>query len=263
VGANKNSIKIIGEDTNLDAQGYFVYDSKKSGSITVSHLRFGPTPINAPYLIGRDQATFVACHQFSFLERLDVLELAAPGATFLLNSPFGSEEVWQHLPRPVQAELIRKRLRLFVIDGNRVAREAGMGGRVARVAMGANDAHTLKAILEAEAFDGPSLVIAYSHCIAHGYDLRDGLQQQKKAVLSGYWPLYRFDPRLPQPLQLDSKAPTIPLEEYAYAEGRYRMLQQTNPERVEWLMEAAQNYVHARWARYEQLAAGQSARAGS
>jgi pyruvate-ferredoxin/flavodoxin oxidoreductase len=130
VGANKNSIKIIGEETELFAQGYFVYDSKKSGSITISHLRFGPTPINAPYLIGPDQATFVACHQFSFLERLDVLELTAPGATFLLNSPFGPDEVWQHLPRPVQAELIRKRLRLFVIDGDRVAREAGMGGRV-------------------------------------------------------------------------------------------------------------------------------------
>jgi pyruvate-ferredoxin/flavodoxin oxidoreductase len=130
VGANKNSIKIIGEDTNLYAQGYFVYDSKKSGSITVSHLRFGPTPINAPYLIGRDQATFVACHQFSFLERLDVLELAAPGATFLLNSPFDAGDVWQHLPRPVQADIIRKQVRLFVINGDRVAREAGMGGRV-------------------------------------------------------------------------------------------------------------------------------------
>ena len=747
VGANKNSIKIIGEDTDLFAQGYFVYDSKKSGSITVSHLRFGPTPINAPYLIGPDQATFVACHQFSFLERLDVLELTAPGATFLLNSPFGAEEVWQHLPRAVQLELIRKRLRFFVIDGDRVAREAGMGGRVntvmqtaffalsrvlprdtaidaikhaarktygkrgeavvqrnfraidaalaylyevqvpaavtstaqerrgvderapalvrtvttemlrgrgdalpvsvvpvdgtyptgtskwekrniaaeipvwdtetciqcdkcvlvcphaairakvypapatlgapesfknaparwkelnqpehrytlqvspedctgcglcveacpvkdknapsfrainmtaqpplrgqeaanwefflnmpdldrrvlnlnsikdnqllpplfefsgacagcgetpylklisqlfgeralianatgcssifggnlpttpwthsaegrgpawsnslfednaefglgfrltldqqlkyardlllaleprlgservaqllsadqsdesgiydqrqrvaelkqalaeiddptarnlssiadvlvkrsvwivggdgwaydigyggldhvlasgrnvnvlvldtevysntggqmskatprgavakfaaggkstakkdlgllvmdygsvyvARVAMGANDSQTLKAILEAEAYDGPSLIIAYAHCIAQGYDLRNGLQQQKKAVLSGYWPLYRYNPRLPEPLQLDSKPPSIPLEDYAYAEGRYRDLQQSHPERAERLMEAAQEDVRARWARYERLAAAQSA----
>jgi pyruvate-ferredoxin/flavodoxin oxidoreductase len=133
VGANKNSIKIIGEDTDLFAQGYFVYDSKKSGSITVSHLRVGPTPINAPYLIEPNQATFVACHQFSFLERLDVVDLAAPGATFLLNSPFAADEGWQHLPRPVQAEIIRKQLHFFVINGDRVAREAGMGGRVKTV----------------------------------------------------------------------------------------------------------------------------------
>jgi len=128
VGANKNSIKIIGEETDNYAQGYFVYDSKKSGSVTVSHLRFGPRPIRSTYLISR--ATFVACHQFSFLERLDVLRLAEPGAVFLLNSAFGPEEVWDRLPHAVQAQIIAKRLRLFVIDGNRVAREAGMGGRV-------------------------------------------------------------------------------------------------------------------------------------
>jgi pyruvate-ferredoxin/flavodoxin oxidoreductase len=128
VGANKNSIKIIGEETDNYAQGYFVYDSKKSGSVTVSHLRFGPRPIRSTYLISR--ATFVACHQFSFLERLDVLRLAEPGAVFLLNSAFGPLEVWDHLPRAVQEQIIAKRLRLFVIDGNRVAREAGMGGRV-------------------------------------------------------------------------------------------------------------------------------------
>ncbi|HEX9126556.1 MAG TPA: pyruvate:ferredoxin (flavodoxin) oxidoreductase [Methylomirabilota bacterium] len=128
VGANKNSIKIIGEETDNYAQGYFVYDSKKSGSVTISHLRFGPRPIRSTYLISR--ATFVACHQFSFLERLDVLRLAEPGAVFLLNSAFGPEAVWDRLPRPVQEQIIAKRLRLFVIDGNRVAREAGMGGRV-------------------------------------------------------------------------------------------------------------------------------------
>ncbi len=128
VGANKNSIKIIGEETDNYAQGYFVYDSKKSGSVTVSHLRFGPRPIRSTYLISR--ATFVACHQFSFLERLDVLRLAEPEAIFLLNSPYGAAEVWDHLPRSVQEQIIVKRLRLFVIDGNRVAHEAGMGGRV-------------------------------------------------------------------------------------------------------------------------------------
>ncbi len=128
VGANKNSIKIIGEETDNHAQGYFVYDSKKSGSVTISHLRFGPRPIRSAYLIGR--ATFVACHQFSFLDRLDVLQVAEPGGIFLLNSPYGPDEVWDRLPRGVQEQLIAKRLRLFVIDGNRVARDAGMGSRV-------------------------------------------------------------------------------------------------------------------------------------
>jgi pyruvate-ferredoxin/flavodoxin oxidoreductase len=128
VGANKNSIKIIGDDTDAYAQGYFVYDSKKSGSVTVSHLRFGPRPIRAPYLI--TQANFVACHQFAFLERLDVLRAAEPGAVFLLNSPYGPDEVWDRLPRAVQEQVIARRLRLFVIDGSRVAQDAGMGGRV-------------------------------------------------------------------------------------------------------------------------------------
>jgi pyruvate-ferredoxin/flavodoxin oxidoreductase len=128
VGANKNSIKIIGEETDLHAQGYFVYDSKKSGSVTVSHLRFGPRPIHAPYLI--DRATFVACHQFSFLEHFDVLGAAEPGAVFLLNSPGGPDEAWDHLPRSVQERIVARRLRFFVIDAARVAREAGMGSRV-------------------------------------------------------------------------------------------------------------------------------------
>ncbi|MBI3086356.1 MAG: pyruvate:ferredoxin (flavodoxin) oxidoreductase [candidate division NC10 bacterium] len=128
VGANKNSIKIIGEDTDNYAQGYFVYDSKKSGSVTISHLRFGPRPIRSTYLIS--QASFVACHQFSFLERLNVLKEAAPGATFLLNSPYGPEEVWDHLPRTAQREILEKRLRFFVIDGYTVAKETGMGGRI-------------------------------------------------------------------------------------------------------------------------------------
>ncbi len=128
VGANKNSIKIIGEDTENYAQGYFVYDSKKSGSVTISHLRFGPKPIHSTYLI--TQANFVACHQFSFLERFDMLKAAEPGATFLLNSPFGPEEVWDHLPRQTQEQILAKKLRFFVIDAVKVAREAGMGGRI-------------------------------------------------------------------------------------------------------------------------------------
>ncbi len=128
VGANKNSIKIIGEDTENYAQGYFVYDSKKSGAMTISHLRFGRKPIRASYLI--QQASFVACHQFSFLERVDVLHVAEPGAVFLLNSPYGPAEVWEHLPRVVQQQIISKKLRFYVIDAYRVAKETGMGGRI-------------------------------------------------------------------------------------------------------------------------------------
>ena len=130
VGANKNSIKIIGEETENFAQGYFYYDSKKSGSLTISHLRFGPKPIRAPYLICPGDANFVACHQFSFLERLDILKYAAPGAVFLLNSIYGPEEVWEELPREVQADIIQKQLKFYVIDAYEVAAKTGMGSRV-------------------------------------------------------------------------------------------------------------------------------------
>ena len=130
VGANKNSIKIIGEETTNFAQGYFVYDSKKSGQMTVSHLRFGSKPIQAPYLIESSQANFVACHQFNFLERYDILKYAAPGAVFLLNSLHGPAEVWDHLPREVQDEIIEKKLRFYVINGYDVAEQTGMGQRV-------------------------------------------------------------------------------------------------------------------------------------
>jgi pyruvate-ferredoxin/flavodoxin oxidoreductase len=128
VGANKNSIKIIGEDTDNYAQGYFVYDSKKSGSVTVSHLRFGPEPIRSTYLISK--ANFVACHQAPFLEQIDMLRVADKGATFLLNSPHSADEVWDTLPKLVQKRIIDKRLKLFVIDAYSVARDAGMGGRI-------------------------------------------------------------------------------------------------------------------------------------
>ncbi len=128
VGANKNSIKIIGEETENHAQGYFYYDSKKSGSVTISHLRFGTKPIRAPYLIS--QANFVACHQFSFLERYDVLKYAAPGAVFLLNSLYNTEEVWDHLPEETQKSILEKKLRFYVIDAYEVAQKTGMGGRI-------------------------------------------------------------------------------------------------------------------------------------
>ncbi|MGE5124718.1 MAG: pyruvate:ferredoxin (flavodoxin) oxidoreductase [Betaproteobacteria bacterium] len=128
VGANKNSIKIIGEETDNDAQGYFVYDSKKSGAVTISHLRFGPGPIRSSYLIHK--ANFVACHQFGFLEKYDMLEYAVPGGTFLLNSPYAKEEVWSHLPRKVQLQVIEKKLKVYAIDAYKVADETGMGNRI-------------------------------------------------------------------------------------------------------------------------------------
>jgi pyruvate-ferredoxin/flavodoxin oxidoreductase len=128
VSANKNSIKIIGEETNNYAQGYFVYDSKKAGSVTISHLRFGPEEIHSPYLVNR--ANFVACHQFSFLEKYDMLCVAEPGATFLLNSPFSPDEIWDHLPKTVQEQIIEKKLRFFVIDAYNLAKQVGLGVRI-------------------------------------------------------------------------------------------------------------------------------------
>lgn len=128
VGANKNSIKILGDIEGTYAQGYFVYDSKKSGSRTLSHLRFGPSPIQAPYLI--QSANFIGCHQFNFVGKVDMLERAEKNAVFLVNSPHGPDTVWDHLPRHVQEEIVDKEIRLFVVDAYKVARETGMGSRI-------------------------------------------------------------------------------------------------------------------------------------
>ena len=128
VGANKASVKIIGEGTDLFAQGYFVYDSKKSGSVTISHLRFGPKPIRSTYLV--EDADFIACHQFGLLARTKIVENAKQGATFLLNSPYGPDEVWDQLPKHVQQQLVDKAIDLWVIDAFAVAEEVGMGNRI-------------------------------------------------------------------------------------------------------------------------------------
>ena len=128
VGANKNSVKIIADDPAMHAQGYFVYDSHKSGAQTISHLRFGARPIRSPYLI--ESANFIACHQASFLDRIDVLRLAADGGTFLLNTPHAHGAVWDQLPRSLQAQIVEKKLRFFVIDASKVARDMGLGGRI-------------------------------------------------------------------------------------------------------------------------------------
>ena len=130
---------------------------------------------------------------------------------------------------------------------------------VARVAMGGSDMQTVKAFLEAESYDGPSLIIAYSHCIAHGYDMQFGLEQQKAAVQSGYWPLVRYNPSLrlegKNPFQLDSKAPSIPLEKYVYQETRYTMLKRSNPEAAKLLLKLAQEDVEQQWRVYANRAA--------
>ncbi|MDJ0663364.1 MAG: pyruvate:ferredoxin (flavodoxin) oxidoreductase [Acidimicrobiia bacterium] len=128
VGANKNSVKIIGENTDMFSQAHFVYDSKKSGAMTVSHLRFGPNKIHSTYEI--QQANFVACHQFNFMEKVDVLDIAAEGATFLLNSPYGPDEVWDHLTADTQQQILDKKLKFYVVDAVAVAQAAGLGGRV-------------------------------------------------------------------------------------------------------------------------------------
>jgi pyruvate-ferredoxin/flavodoxin oxidoreductase len=128
VGANKNSIKIIGEETDDYAQGYFVYDSKKAGAMTVSHLRFGPNPIRSSYLI--NEANYVACHQFNFLERINVLACIVQGGIFLLNSPYGPEEVWGKLPKTIQKTIIEKEIKFFVVDGYKIARDTGLGPRI-------------------------------------------------------------------------------------------------------------------------------------
>jgi len=130
VGANKNSTKIIGEEGNNFAQGYFVYDSKKSGTVTESHLRFGPRPIKAPYLVGKGDANFVACHQFSFLEKYDMLKYAKSGGVFLLNSIYGKDETWNNIPYEVQHAIIEKKLKFYVIDAYEVAKATGMGVRI-------------------------------------------------------------------------------------------------------------------------------------
>ena len=130
VGANKNSTKIIGEETGNFSQGYFVYDSKKSGQMTTSHLRFGPKPIRAPYLIGKNDANFVACHQYTFLEKYDMLKFAKEDGVFLLNSMYSPNEVWDHLPKEVQQDIIEKKLKFYIIDAYNVADKTGMGVRI-------------------------------------------------------------------------------------------------------------------------------------
>jgi pyruvate-ferredoxin/flavodoxin oxidoreductase len=185
VGANKNSIKIIGEETDHWAQGYFVYDSKKAGAMTISHLRFGPRPIRSTYLIKR--ANFVACHAYGFMEKYDVLQYAAPGAVFLLNAAYGPDEVWEHLPREAQEHIVDKRLTFYVIDAYKVAKDTGMGRRINTIMQtcffaisgvlprGAAIAHIKKSIQKTYEKKGEMVVkknfAAVDHTLAHLYEV--------------------------------------------------------------------------------------------
>jgi len=186
VGANKNSIKIIAEETENWGQGYFVYDSKKAGAVTISHLRFGPRPIRSAYLIKR--ANFLACHQYSFIDRYDMLAYAAPGATFLLNSPYGPDEVWDQLPRETQQAIVDKKVKFFVIDAYKVARDTGMGVRINTImqtcffaisgVLPREDAikQIKKAIEKTYGKKGPEVVqknfAAVDHTLAHLYEAK-------------------------------------------------------------------------------------------
>ncbi|MEB3311305.1 MAG: pyruvate:ferredoxin (flavodoxin) oxidoreductase [Snowella sp.] len=203
VGANKNSIKIIGEDTDNYAQGYFVYDSKKSGSVTVSHLRFGPDPIHSSYLITK--ANFVACHQWEFIDKFDLITPAVSGATLLLNSPYAAEEVWSHLPRPLQEQIIAKNLKVYTINAFQVAREAGMGGRINTVMQVCFFA--LAGVLPRE---DAIAQIKKSIRKSYGKKGEDIVQMNMKAVDSALEHLYE----VPVPAQIDDHAedlkPVIP-----------------------------------------------------
>ncbi|HEX9242864.1 MAG TPA: pyruvate:ferredoxin (flavodoxin) oxidoreductase [Anaeromyxobacter sp.] len=191
VGANKNSIKIIGEDTPNYAQGYFVYDSKKSGTLTVSHLRFGPRPIRSAYLVSK--ANFIACHQANFVEKYEMLESAGEGATFLLNSVHGADVVWEKLPREVQQQILDKKLRFFVIDAYKVAKDTGMGVRINTIMQTCFFAisgvlpreeaisHIKKTIEKTYARKGPDVVqknfAAVDHTLAHLVEVKTAGKQ--------------------------------------------------------------------------------------
>ncbi|MDX1618066.1 MAG: pyruvate:ferredoxin (flavodoxin) oxidoreductase, partial [Balneolaceae bacterium] len=211
VSANKNSIKIIGDNTDFYAQGYFVYDSKKSGAKTVSHLRFGPDPIRSAYLI--EEADFVACHQFQFLEQFDMLGQARPGSTFLLNAPYEPDEVWDKLPLKVQEQIIDKELTFYSIDAYKVARENGMGTRINTVMQTCFFA--ISEILPKE-----KAIQAIKDAISKAYGSKGEkiLQSNYAAVDSAVEHLYEID----VPSKADSEVtmrPTVPEEAPEYVQN--------------------------------------------
>ncbi len=212
VGANHNSIRIIGSETPNYAQGYFVYDSKKAGAVTVSHLRFGPRPIRQPYLI--NQANFIACHQFVFLEKYDVLEKAAPGATFLLNSPFGPDEVWDNLPIPIQQSIVDKKLKLYVIDAYKVARDTGMGVRINTIMQACFFA--ISGILPRD-----EAVAAIKREIEHSYGRKGAEVVQKNFAAVDHTLAHLFEVKVPTAVTSKIELPPIvPLDAPEFVQDR-------------------------------------------
>ena len=228
VGANKNSIKIIGEETDNYAQGYFVYDSKKSGSVTISHLRFGPHEIHAPYQIGKGQASFVACHQFHFLERFDVLKYAAPQGVFLLDSSYGPADVWEHLPHPVQQEIREKHLHFYVIDAHSVASKTGMGTRINTVMQTCffaisgvlpreqAIAQIKRSIQKTYGKRGEAVVqknfLAVDEALAHLYEVQVPLSHDEHPIHNGVDGALPPAARQPIALPMLSRRPAVPCE---------------------------------------------------
>jgi pyruvate-ferredoxin/flavodoxin oxidoreductase len=204
VGANKNSIKIIGDRPDRFAQGYFVYDSKKAGSVTVSHLRFGSKPIRSSYLI--QKANFIGCHQFSFLERMDVLSRAEQRATLLLNAPFEPDAVWDHLPRSVQQQILEKELRVFAIDAYRVARETGMGARINTIMQTCFFA--ISGLLPRD-----EAIAAIKDAIAHTYGKRGEAVLKKNFAAVDLALAHLFEVKIPEQVtaQFDILPPVSPL----------------------------------------------------
>jgi len=227
VGANKNSIKIIGEETENYAQGYFVYDSKKSGSITTSHLRFGPHPIHAPYLIGNNQANFVACHQFSFLERIDVLKYIRQGGVFLLDSIYGPEKVWDYLPIEVQQVILEKKLRFYVINAQKIASDTGMGGRINTVMQACffaisgvlpkeeAIAQIKKSIKKSYGKRGDAVVqrnfLAVDETLAHLYEVKVPVEEEAGQTRATRTEIVAQQ-RSPIALPMLTRRPTVPIE---------------------------------------------------
>jgi pyruvate-ferredoxin/flavodoxin oxidoreductase len=216
VGATKNSVKIIGEHTDLNAQGYFVYDSKKSGATTISHLRFGAEPIRSTYLI--TQADFVACHQFHLMEQLDVVGSARPGATLLLNSPYGPDDTWDRLAQPIQQEIIDKRLRVFAVDGHRVARDAGIGNRINTVLQACF--FELSGVLPRD-----EAIAAIKDAIAQTYISRGEavVERNQKAVDASIGAMYEI-PVPAKPTSLRAKPLTVPEEAPDFVQRVTRLL---------------------------------------
>ena len=278
------SPQIIGDNTDKYCQAYFSYDSKKSGGFTCSHLRFGDTPIRSTYLV--TTPNFVACHVQAYLHRYDVTRGLQKNGQFLLNTIFDDAELEKFLDEPsgkaermpnkVKKYFAENNITVYTINATKIAQEIGQGKRirkkdlgmiattygyvyVAQIAMGADHAQTLKAIREAEAWHGPSIVIAYAPCINNGLKAKGGMgksqAEEKKAVECGYWHLWRYNPALAEegknPFSLDSKEPNwANFHDFLLGEVRYLSVKKAYPNEAEELFAEAQKMAQLRYKTY-------------